>query len=618
MPPLAPTGSDRRLIRPKTAALPSKAATLFAQALNHHQQGRVAKAIRLYNRIIDLRPDFAECHSNLGAALNTNEKFEQAEKVCRRAIALKVNFVEAHCNLGVALVGLNKLDDAVSEFRTAIRLNPGFHLAHTNLGDTLRLIGDLSGSEAASRTAVALCPTSVQAPVALGNALRGLGRLDEAETMLRRATQLAPSEASAFASLGIILMELCRPGEAEAALLQAIALRPTSAEPYNNLALLLKELGRLSEASQAAEQAIKLRPRKPLHFLNLGETRRYVYGDRYLTALEALAKDKASLSVDEQIYLHFALAKAYADVGRTADEFHQLLEGNALKRSRIAYNEAATLGRLDRVQAVFMPELISTADPVCELSPVPIFIVGMQRSGTTLVEQILASHPQVFGAGELKLFDRLTATVRSVRPSAPEFPDLALHMSHDEFRRLGQDYLSGIKRLAPSSSHVTDKMPANFVYLGLIHLALPSAIIIHTVRDPVDNCMSCFSKLFSEPQSHTYDLAELGRYYRRYEALMAHWSRVLPPGRILDVRYEDVVANLEGEARRIIDHCRLPWDSRCLDFHRTERLVRTASAAQVRQPIYTTSIGRHHGHEAGIAPLLAELSDAAPPLRVAS
>ncbi len=122
----------------------------------------------------------------------------------------------------------------------------------------------------------------------------------------------------------------------------------------------------------------------------------------------------------------------------------------------------------------------------------------------------------------------------------------------------------------------------------------------------------------SEPQSHTYDLAELGRYYRRYEALMAHWSRVLPPGRILDVRYEDVVANLEGEARRIIDHCRLPWDSRCLDFHRTERLVRTASAAQVRQPIYTTSIGRHHGHEAGIAPLLAELSDAAPPLRVAS
>ena len=214
-------------------------------------------------------------------------------------------------------------------------------------------------------------------------------------------------------------------------------------------------------------------------------------------------------------------------------------DGNALKRQQIAYNEAATLGELDRVQSVFTSELIRTWQDVGDPSPVPVFIVGMARSGSTLVEQILASHPQVFGAGELKHFDGAVKQIRTKFGDAAIYPELVSGMTDEDFRDLGVRYLAEIERLAPDSIRITDKAPGNFMSAGLIHLALPNAQIIHTVRNPVDTCLSCFSKLFNEGQNHTYDLAELGRYYRHYQELMGHWHRVLPPGRILDVRFSN-------------------------------------------------------------------------------
>jgi hypothetical protein len=180
-------------------------------------------------------------------------------------------------------------------------------------------------------------------------------------------------------------------------------------------------------------------------------------------------------------------------------------------------------------------------------------------------------------------------------------------MSNEQLRGFGATYLAEIRRLAPDATRIINKMPSSYILAGLIHLTLPNAAIIHTIRDPVDTCVSCFSKLFTEEQNHTYDLAELGRYHRHYQSLMAHWHRVLPPGRILDVRYEDVVADLEGTARRIVAHCGLEWSPRCLDFHRTERPVRTASAVQVRQPLYASAVGRWRVYEPFLGPLLAEL-----------
>jgi len=266
------------------------------------------------------------------------------------------------------------------------------------------------------------------------------------------------------------------------------------------------------------------------------------------------------------------------------------------------------LDEIDRVQQVFSSEFMRTAQAAGEPSAKPIFILGMPRSGTSLVEQILASHPQVFGAGELNLFERSVGDVRPAIQEAPAYPEIARHIAAGHFGEIGGRYLAGIQQLAPAASRITDKMPANFLFAGLIHLALPNATIIHTVRDPVDTCISCFSKLFTEGNFHSYDLAELGRYYRRYQSLMTHWHRVLPPGRILDVHYEDTVADVETVARRIVAHCGLSWDQRCLDFHRTERAVRTSSATQVRRPIYASSVGRRHVYGPLLEPLLAELS----------
>jgi Sulfotransferase family len=231
----------------------------------------------------------------------------------------------------------------------------------------------------------------------------------------------------------------------------------------------------------------------------------------------------------------------------------------------------------------------------------------MPRSGTTLVEQILASHPKVHGAGESQLLNDLVNAAHGSGGRGYAFPEFVAEAEPSALRRLGANYIAGLCRLAPSAERVTDKMPSNYYFAGLIHLALPNAKIIHCQRNPVDTCVSCFSKLFSAPQYHTYDLGELGRYYRRYAHLMAHWRRVLPKGRILDIQYEDVVADLEGQARRLVAHCDLDWDPNCLSFHETERPIRTASATQVRQPIYRTAIGRWRSYEKHLGPLIETL-----------
>jgi len=640
--------SDADPTKPAPCAAADTVPALFAQALACHQAGSLIEAVGLYNRIlaltallpevhtnlgaalagmgkladaeaayrcaIRLMPDYAQAHNNLGNTLKALGRLDEAEAAFRRAIALKEDYPEAWSNLGVVLFGLGRLDEAEAAYRRATALKPDFAAAHNNLGNALGDMGRLDQAAAACRRAIALQPDYPEACANLGNILKDMGRLDESETVLRQAIALRPDHAETLSNLGNVLMDQGRLEESEAMLRRAIALKPEFAGAHNNLGLALKELGRFDEARRATEEAIRLAPRKASYYCNLGELARFAAGGPHVAAMEELAADPGSLSGTDRIALHFALAKAYEHMGWSAASFRQLLAGNALKRRQIAYDEAAISRQMERVATVFTAELIRSREGAGEPSRVPVLIVGMLRSGTTLVEQILASHPAVFGAGELKLLDRAAAEIRPAAPGSPGFPDIASTMSGEQFRELGARYLAALRRLAPDAARITDKMPSNFIFAGLIHLALPNAAIIHTVRDPVDTCISCFSKLFSEGQKHTYDLAELGRYYRRYQALMAHWHRVLPPGRILDVHYEDVVADLEGAARRILAHCGLPWDARCLDFHRTERPIRTASATQVRQPIYQSAVGRRHAYEGLLGPLIAELKPALSPV----
>lgn len=489
--------------------------------------------------------------------------------------------------------------------------------APPGLGETLRAfcnqafahhrVGQFAEAIRLYEQILSLGPELPEIHVNRGHALGALGRSEAAVAAFRRAVELKPDNPEALCNWGLALANLQRFDEAEAKYLEAIRINPHFSGTYNNLGLLFKETGRLAAARQAFEQAIDLDPRNFSYYDNLAAVRPFVAGDRFLTALEIAADDTAALSIADQIHLHFALAKAYGNLDRPEDSFHHLLDANRLKRQQIDYDEAATLGVMIRLRELIDRDFVQAHQGYGEPSEVPVFIVGMTRSGTTLIEQILASHRQIFGAGELQLFDQVAGSVRKMLPGSPPFPEMMLHMSPAHFHALGALYLESIARRAPAAKRITDKMTVNFLFVGLIHLALPNATIIHAVRDPVDTCVSCFSTHFTQGHEHTYDLAELGRYWRHYRELMAHWHDVLPPGRILDVHYEELVADMEGVSRRIVSHCGLSWDTRCLEFHRTERPIHTASAAQVRKPIYRDAVGRARKYEAFLGPLFDEL-----------
>jgi tetratricopeptide (TPR) repeat protein len=569
-------------------------------------QGRFGEAEAAHREAIALDPQLAEACHNLGELLCRVGRREEAEENLRRAIALNPRYAEAFVNLAVVLKAQSRLTEAEATCLQAIGLKPQLALAHNVLGNVFLDRGRLDAAEKSYRQAISLRPHFAEARSNLGNALREQGRAAEAEMAYRQAIALKPDIAETHYNLGQLLEGQDRLMEAEAAYRRAVALKPDFADAHNNLGATMKFLGRFAEARQSMERALQLQPSNPSFFLNLSELKHFEKNDRDLLVLEELARNIEAFPVNKQIDLHFALAKAYEDTGRHDNTMRHLLAGNALKRRHIDYDEAAALGGLKRSREVFTPDLIQAFAGAGDTSSVPVFVVGMPRSGTTLIEQIIASHPQAFGGGELPSLNAVAASLGLVTGCSSPFPDVMAQLSHADLQRAGARYVSEVARLAPNAARVTDKMPSNFRFAGLIHLVLPNTRIIHAVRDPLDTCFSCFSKVFANGQYQTYDLAELGRYCRQYQLTMEHWRRVLPAGRILDVHYEDVVNDLEGQARRIIAHCGLHWDESCLSFHKTDRPVHTASAIQVREPIYRSAMGRAQR----FAPFLQPLRDA--------
>jgi len=570
------------------------------------EQGQLDQAAIHFHRALKLRPGLAEIHNNLGNVLKAQGAIAEAIVCYQRAIALRPTMAEAWNNLGNAVRRQGRLDEAAAHFERALALRPGYAEAHNNRGNVLADQGKPAEAAAHFEQALALKPGMAEVHHNLGNALNELGRPLDAVSHLRHALRLRPDNAEAYNSLGSALIALERLAEAVSCLQQALRLKPDFAHAHHNLGSVYKDQGQLADAARCYKQAIALAPQTGLHYRHLFELGRVGDDDRTFQAARALTQQMPPLPAKDRLNLHFALGKAYADQADYDDSFRHLAEGNALKRRAIAYDEPVALGTFDRIRDVFDAGLMHRMRDLGHPSARPIFIIGMPRSGTTLVEQILASHPDVFGAGERTDVERLVLGFGAPE-SAPVYPDVARILSADTLRQLGERYAAAVGSAAPEAARIVDKMPGNFLYAGLIHLALPNARIIHVHRDPRDTCLSCFSLLFTAGQPYSYDLGELGRYYRAYETLMAHWRHVLPAGVMLDVRYEDVVADIDHEARRLVAHCGLAWDAACLEFHRTRRVVRTASAVQVRQPIFTSSIGRWRHYRRFLQPLLAEL-----------
>ncbi len=438
-------------------------------------------------------------------------------------------------------------------------------------------------------------------------ALCAAGEWGQALTALHAALTLDPGNALYYHNLGIALRKLGHGEDAEQLFAVAVQLAPAYAEAWGQLARARMELGRLAEAAEAALRAVDLEPGRPFHYRTLAGVHAFTAGDPYFRAMRDLAAREDGLPPQERLELHFALAKAWEDAGDPRAAFDHLLRGNRLKRQSVAYDEAAEMERFARIERTFTPDLFRRLAGRGDERAAPIFILGMPRSGSTLVEQILGAHPQVAAAGELDSFAHATRTALE-----GGYPEAVANLGAEGLGAVGEAYLTR----APSESRLgerfftsrpTDKMPNNFLYAGLIALALPRARIVHTRRDPLDTCLSCFSKLFTEGNEFSWDLGELGRYYQAYARLMEHWRRVLPEGLLLDVTYRDVVDDLEGQARRLLDHCGLDWTPACLEFHRATNPVRTASWGQVRQPITRSRLDRWQAYGDRLDPLRAAL-----------
>lgn len=533
--------------------------------------------------------------TEMAAACYGKKKYQQAETICKEILNRFPDHVKSLNLLALIACQSGQYKTGLNFVSRSLQANANWEQTHTIEGMLLRRQGKLNEAVKSYETAIRLNPDNPDAHNNLSLVLQKLDLTERSETHGRTAIGLAPNSAVFHFNLGNIMMRQDRPEDAIGCFQKALDLNPRFLKALQQMGHALLQTGKLRQAQDFLEEAVKLDPADATSNFNLSKVKTYESEDPAFIKLTS-ALEEGHYSKNDEIKVCFALGKMYDDIGDYGRAFRHFEEGNRLKlRRRVASGpERFSPERFTR----FVSALIDTCTPAFfkrlegagNPTTVPVFIVGMPRSGTTLVEQILSSHSRVYGAGELLLLRSYMNRILKPEPSR-EFQGIVGEMRTETVRRLARHYLKQLPATPDGTMHITDKLPDNFNHLWLAALLFPNATVIHCQRDPMDTCLSCFTKNFTSTYEFTNDLEWLGRYYRDYRRLMQHWKAVLP-FRILDVTYESVVTDLETEARRIVSHCGLEWDPQCLLFHKQRRMVQTASLAQVRQPIYSNAIGR--------------------------
>ena len=560
--------------------------------------GRLKEAAASYQRALAIEPQLAEAHNNLADVELELGHLEAALGRLRQAVQLKPEFADARQNLGKALLRLGRYEEALDSCRKAVQLAPDSPQAYNSLGTVLARLGRFDEATASFQRCVRLQPQFAEAHANLANALRSTGRLDEAVREYRLAVRIKPDFVEAYAELATSLRLLRLTAEAEAICQEALRIAPTAVAVHVVLAELRADLGLFSEAEDYFKRALSADSQSVEALAGMVRIRRMTGEDvAWLSAAQSL--EQLGLSPQRELILRYAMGKYFDDVADFPAAFRHYRRANELARRSAPKHDRTRLERaidwsIRSQEAVWIRKCNATAPQ----SRRPVFIVGMLRSGTSLAEQILASHPDVFGAGELTFWaSRLAAMLPLMADDvAPDTQEPA---------RAGRDYLEQLHTMSPGAGRVIDKLPTNFLALGLINAALPGARIIHMQRDPIDTCLSIYFQHFEAVNTYTHDLEDLAHYYRQYRRLMRHWRATLPKEAMLEVPYEGLVADPEGWTRRLLEFIDLPWDSRCLRFERTQRSVVTASKWQVRQPINAMSVGRWRRYEKFIEPLIS-------------
>jgi tetratricopeptide (TPR) repeat protein len=582
------------------------------QALNnlgivHFDEKEYDEAVECYEKAIAIQPHFAEVHNNLGNAYRLLDRGEDAIACYQRAVTQRPVYAEAYNNMATALRDKDDIDAAEHAYRKAIAQKPTYMEAYNNLAnlltqknrteDALRLLGD----------ALKIDDKNVIILITVARVQLKRGNLPLAEQAALIALKNDPKNAEARFVLGQVYHDQDRHPEALAKLEEAIGLEPKSAEFQNFYGVVLKSVGRIEDAHKAVLKAVELNPKFLSAYATLNDLHTFTEGDPLLVQMQEMIAEAELPDTERYLPLHFALGKALEDVKQYEQALSHYLIGTKLKRGTLDYNETDSEAFFNGIKAAFPKEIFENRPFEGNPSDRPVFIVGMPRSGSTLVEQILQSHSKTFGAGEIKVLSRQLGVLRDRFPSIPKFPAMVGKLDPETYASIAEGYLNEVAGTAGNADRVTDKLLTNYFFVGLIHLLFPNAKIINTRRNPVDTCLSAYTKLFKDDMPHSYDFGELGRYYRRYDDLMQHWEKVLPPGVLTTVQYEEVTEDLEGNARRLLDHIGLEWEEACLSFHKSERAVKTASVVQVRKPVYKSSVERWRRYGSQLQPLLDSL-----------
>jgi tetratricopeptide (TPR) repeat protein len=598
-----------QLYRSAIEADPSRDVAYHLLGMVAIQAGDPTHAVTLIGRAITLRPNVAEYHGGIAEAYWALGKLEEAIASGREALRLNPESWQVRCNLGSTLVHQGQLDEAIELFREAIRLQPNFAQAYNNLGHALQIRGDSAGAVEHFRTALRLNPALVEVHGNLGKILLDRGETNDALKHCQEAIRLRPNSADAHHKLGNVLQTLGQLVEAESCFRRSIQLSPMVAAGYACLGAIQEHIGDTEQSLVSYREALRLDPRHAGVLAKLA-TR---FKDRLpaddQAAIEGLLASPG-LVTDQRLPLLFGLAHVFDARGEFDRAAELTIQANAGQQAEfeangLGYNATTRANDVQQIMEAFTPDFFERVKEWGLPTERPVFVVGMPRSGTSLVEQILASHSQVFGAGELRLaahhFKAMvdgSGPVRSLR-------DCLDRLDRPRLERLARTYLDGLEAFNRSSDRIIDKMPENTLFLGLMAALFPNARVIHCRRNARDTALSCWMTHFGQlrwscvPDFIAARILESAR-------IMDHWRNVLPIP-IFDIDYEDLVDNLEARSRSLIAACGLDWELACLDFHKTRRHVRTASVRQVRQPIYRNSIGRWTNYERSLAFLFEKL-----------
>jgi Flp pilus assembly protein TadD len=563
--------------------------------------GERSRAIGCYERALALRPNDAHILVNLSNGLRQAGRLDDALAVARHAVGRAPTLGSAHRECGLALAALGRHSPALESLTHAQRLNPKDAETYQGLGNVLRDLGELNEALALHRRAVELEPNRAGRHCSYGNALFEARKIDEALAQYRQALALRPDYAAAHLGLALVCRQRRQPQEAQAAAQAALLSDPVFAEALSFSGELAADDGQFATAQDRFRRALDLKPGLVSAIAGIATHRRMTADDEdWLRQAKSLLTRR--LPVAEEISLRFAMGKYFDDVNDFDQAFGQYQRANEMcKRRGPAYDPKAVTRRIDAIVDRFGNARPPVSRASGSDSELPILIIGMPRSGTSLAEQILASHPDVVGGGELV------------------FWSLAYDAYHDSQTRgdpaenlipgFAADYLDRLKSLSEDAIRIVDKMPVNFLHAGLIHAALPRARIIHLRRHPIDTCLSIYFQNFFNLGPYANDLGTLAHYYGEYSRITQLWRARLPTSVLLEVPYEALVNDPEPWTRRMLDFVGLPWDPRCLEFHRTERSVITASRWQVRQKIHTSSTARWRHYESHVTPLKGLLRD---------